>query len=178
MVGLFYFFLNVLQPGFLSTHYCAGHSQYINAYFISQPRSTFSMHTNKPVKIFIGLLTFFEVIFPFVIMPVFMLLFFVIIGASSSNHQSMSDSAAVEKVIIPMMIFYTGMMCFGFVQFALKIFYIVHEIKNKLLTDNFKILFVLGTFLLPYLAMPIYFFAYLWNDNLQDSKTAQTQINA
>jgi hypothetical protein len=136
------------------------------------------MHTNKPVKLFVGLLTFFEVIFPFVIMPVFILFFFVIIGISANNHHSMSDSEAVVKVIFPMMLFYTGMMCFGFVQFALKIFYIVHTIKNKLLTDNFKILFVLGSFLLPYLAMPIYFFAYLWNDNLQATKPAQTQMTA
>jgi len=136
------------------------------------------MHTNKPVKVFVGILTFFEVIFPFVIMPVFMMLFFVIIGVSSSNHRSIPDPTSSEMIIIPMMLFYTGMMCFGFVQFALKIFYIVHEIKNKLLSDNFKILFVLGSFLLPYLAMPIYFFAYLWNDNLQASKPAQTQMNA
>jgi hypothetical protein len=136
------------------------------------------MHTNKPVKIFVGILTFFEVIFPFVIMPVFMMLFFVIIGVSASNHRSVPDQYAAEKFIIPMMLFYTGMLCFTFVQFALNIFYIVHTIKNKRLSDNFKILFVLGSFLLPYLAMPIYFFAYLWNDNLQTSKPAQAQMNA
>jgi uncharacterized BrkB/YihY/UPF0761 family membrane protein len=77
-----------------------------------------------------------------------------------------------------MMIFYTGMMCFSLVQFGLKIFYIIHEIKNKALTDNFRILFVLGTFLLSFVAMPIYFFAYLRKDDLQEPKPSLTENGA
>ena len=53
-------------------------------------------------------------------------------------------------------------------QIGLQIFYITHEIKNKVLTDTFRILLVLGTFFLPYIAMPIYFVAYLWKDNPQE----------
>ncbi len=67
-----------------------------------------------------------------------------------------------------MMIFYPVMMCYSVVQLGLQIFYVIHEIKNKALSDTYRIFFALGTFLLPYVAMPIYFFAYLWKDQPQE----------
>jgi hypothetical protein len=60
------------------------------------------------------------------------------------------------------------------VQLGLQIFYVIHEIKNKALTDTIRILFTIGLFFLPYIAMPIYFFAYLWKDAPQEPLVAQT----
>ncbi len=63
-----------------------------------------------------------------------------------------------------MLIFYPVMICFSLVQLGLQVFYVILEIKNKALTDTYRILFALGTFFLPYIAMPIYFIRYLWKD--------------
>jgi hypothetical protein len=65
------------------------------------------------------------------------------------------------------------MMCFSLVQLSLQVFYVIHEIKNKALNDTYRILFAIGTFLLPYVAMPIYFFAFLWKDQPQAPEALQ-----
>jgi hypothetical protein len=133
------------------------------------------MNISKPVKVLIGILTAFAVLFPFLIMPAFMMIFMFTAGFPFFDPHSIPTSNEFEKTIIPgMMVFYPVMMCFTFVQLGLQIFYIIHEIKNKALTDTFRILFVIGNFFLPYVAMPIYFFAYLWKDSPQESQTPQT----
>jgi hypothetical protein len=128
------------------------------------------MNISKPVKILIGILTAFGVLFPFVIMPVFMMFFMLSSGFPFFNPQSVPNPNDIEAMMPFMFVFYPLMMCFSFVQLGLQVFYIVHEIKNKALTDTFRILFAIGTFFLPYVAMPIYFFVYLWKDNPQEAQ--------
>ena len=132
------------------------------------------MNVSKSVKIIIGFLTAFAVLFPFLIMPIFMMFFMFSSGFPFFDPQSAPTPHEIEKTMFPMMmVFYPIMMCFGVVQLGLQIFYIIHEIKNKALTDTFRILFVIGNFFLPYVAMPIYFFAYLWKDVPQESQPQQ-----
>jgi hypothetical protein len=134
------------------------------------------MKISKSVKILIGFLTAFAVLFPFVIMPALVMFFMFSVGFPFLDPNSIPSTNEVEKTMIPvMMVFYPTMMCFSFVQLGLQIFYIIHEIKNKALTDTFRILFVIGNFFLPFVAMPIYFFAYLWKDSPQESQIPQAQ---
>lgn len=127
------------------------------------------MNVRKPVKILIGVLTIFDVLFPFVIMPVFIMFFMFSSGFPFLDQRAVPNPNDIERTMFPMMlVFYPIMICFSLVQLGLKVFYLVHEIKNKVLTDTYRILFVLGTFFLSYVALPIYFFAYLWKDNPQD----------
>lgn len=132
------------------------------------------MSISKPVKILIGVLTVFAVIFPFIIMPVFMMFFMSSSGFPFFDPQSVPNPNDIEAMLPFMFVFYPLMMCFSVVQLGLQIFYIIHVIKNKALTDTFRILFAIGTFLLSYVAMPIYFFVYLWKDNPQESQAVQT----
>ena len=105
------------------------------------------MSINKPVKILIGVLTVFAVIFPFVIMPAFMMYFMFSSGVPFFNPPSVPNLRDIEKTMLPMMmVYYPTMMCFSLVQFGPQIFYIIHEIKNNVLTDTFRILFAIGTF--------------------------------
>jgi hypothetical protein len=131
------------------------------------------MNISKPVKILIGILTVFAVLFPFFIMPVFMMFFIFSSGFPFFDPKSVPNPSDIEAMLPFMFVFYPLMMCFSVVQLGLQIFYIIHEIKNKALTDTFRILFAIGTFLLPYVAMPIYFFVYLWKDNPQESQAVQ-----
>ena len=124
------------------------------------------MSTSRPIKITIGILTVFSVLFPFVIAPGLMMFFVFSTGFPFLDPQSIPDPAEFQKTMFPMMmVFYPTMMCFSFLQLGLQVFYVVQAIKNKALTDAYRILFVLGTFFMPFVAMPIYFFAYLWKDN-------------
>ena len=131
------------------------------------------MNISKPVKILIGVLTVFTVLFPFLIMPVFMMFFVLGTGFPFFNPQSVPNPNDFEAILPFMFVFYPLMMCFSIVQIGLQIFYIIHEIKNKTLSDTFRILFIIGNFFLPYVAMPIYFFAYLWKDTPQESQPQQ-----
>jgi len=131
------------------------------------------MNISKPVKILIGVLTVFAILFPFFIMPVFMMFFMFSSGFPFFDPQSVPNPNDIEAMLPFMFVFYPLMMCFSVVQLGLQIFYVIHEIKNKALTDTFRILFAIGTFLLPYVAMPIYFFVYLWKDNPQESQAVQ-----
>ena len=131
------------------------------------------MNVSKPVKILVGFLTAFAVFFPFVIAPLFMMVFMFSSGFPFFDPQSMTNPSDFYQTMFPMMmVFYPLMMCFSLVHLGLQIFYVIHEIKNKALNDNYRILFAIGTFMLPYVAMPIYFFAYLWKDQAQESQTS------
>ena len=132
------------------------------------------MNISKPIKILIGVLTAFAVVFPFLIMPIFVMGIMFSSGFPFFDPHSAPNPADIQKTMFPMMmVFYPLMMCFSLVQLGLQVFYIIHEIKNKAVNDTFRILFAIGTFLLPYVAMPIYFFAYLWKDTPQESQTPQ-----
>ena len=132
------------------------------------------MNVSRPVKTLVGFLTAFAVLFPFVIAPVLMMFVMFNSGFPFFDPQSMTGLRDFQKTMFPMMmVFYPLMMCFSLVQLGLQIFYIIHEIKNKVLNDTYRILFAIGTFLLPYVAMPIYFFAYLWKDQPQEAQAIQ-----
>ncbi len=134
------------------------------------------MNIYKPTKITIGVLTILAVLFPFVIAPTFYMFIVFIFGFPFFDPRSAPNPYDFEKTLFPvMMVFVSSMLCFSLVQLGLQVFHIVHEIKNKALTDTFRILFAIGTFFLPYISMPIYFFAYLWRDRPQEVKTPQPE---
>jgi hypothetical protein len=45
---------------------------------------------------------------------------------------------------------------------------IAHIIKNKNGLDVLRIILGIGCFYLPYLALPVYYFNYIWPDNYPD----------
>lgn len=137
------------------------------------------MNISRPIKILIGFLTACAILFPFIIMPAIMMLFIFSSGFPFFDPHSFPNPGGFQKTMFPfMMIFYPTIMCFSLVQLGLQVFYVIHEIKNKALNDTYRILFVIGTFFLSYIALPIYFFAYLWKDNPQASQAVQPSLNS
>lgn len=134
------------------------------------------MNINKPTKILVGVLTALEVLFPFIILPgLMMLLMFGSFFPLFDSPAAMRPETLFRSFMPVMMVFYPTMMCFTVVQFGLQIFYIIHEIKNKALADNHRILFAIGTFFLPHITMPIYYIAYLWKDVSSETKPAAVE---
>ena len=132
------------------------------------------MKITKPVKIVIGLLTLGAVLFPFVIMPVMMVFLMLGSGFEFFDPHFSRNLVDIEAMLPFIFMFYLVMICYSLVQLGLQIFYVIHEIKNKTLTDTIRILFTLGIFFLPHIAMPIYFFAYLWKDIPEEPLIPQT----
>ena len=134
------------------------------------------MKISKAVKILVGVLTLLVVLIPFVIMPAVMMFLVFGSGFTFLDSQSVPSPYDVESLLPGMMVFYPLMMCNTLAQLGLQVFYVIHEIKNKALTDTLRILFVLGNFFLPYLAMPIYFIAYLLKDRGQEAPILQASM--
>jgi hypothetical protein len=49
-------------------------------------------------------------------------------------------------------------------QFVLIPFYLIHVIKNVTASETFRILLGVGLFFLPFVAMPAYYYLYIWLD--------------
>jgi len=53
----------------------------------------------------------------------------------------------------------------SFLQLGLSGFYLAHVIKNKTASDVLRIVFGIGVFYMPFIAMPLYYFVYIWPDS-------------
>jgi hypothetical protein len=126
------------------------------------------MKLTKPVKILIGALTLFDVLYPLLFALVYTGIMIFFISSIGIASQTEPDPNELLKLTIPWLMIFPVMFCYSFLALGLRIFYIIHEIKNSLLTETYRILFVLGTFFMPIVAMPVYFILYLWKDNPQE----------
>lgn len=118
------------------------------------------MTFTKPIKILIGVLTLLIILVPFVIIPL-MWGFSMLTGlmlAAQPEQTEVSLAFAVMMIAMPLFMLYP------FVQLGLQAVYIIHEVKNKVLTDTPRILFILGTYFMPFIALPVYYVMYIWRD--------------
>ncbi len=121
------------------------------------------MSHSQPVKILIGLLTAALVVAPFFLVVFAMLFSFLpalplLAGESEPPEAFFLLFAALPLVLVP------AALCLNLLIFGLQIFYTVQILKNRQLSDTPRILFTLGTFFIPYLTMPIYYFTHLLKD--------------
>jgi hypothetical protein len=86
-------------------------------------------------------------------------------------------------------IFFSGFIIFWFLimfssllQMAASVFYLIHIIKNKNGMDILRILSAIGAFYMPYIALPFYYFVYIWPDKTPgwalEKSAAMTEPNA
>ena len=118
------------------------------------------MTLTKPIKILVGVLTLLIIVVPFLLIPL-------VWGFSMLTGLVLA--AQPERVEVPLMVvvMFFAMplfMLYPFVQLALQVFYIIHEVKNKFLTDTPRILFILGSYFMPFIALPLYFVMHIWRD--------------
>ena len=74
-----------------------------------------------------------------------------------------SEAFGVLFALFPLFVVPT-ILCFNLFHLGLQVFYTVQILKNRQLTDTPRILFTLGTFFIPILAMPLYYFMHLLKD--------------
>jgi hypothetical protein len=117
------------------------------------------MKLNKTWKVIIGLLTVMIIFGPFIIVAVV----FATVGdfIFIENLSQLSDQEASQLIAVmssTMVVMIIG----GIVQTGISIFYLVHAIMNKAGKNILRILLTVGVFFLPYIAMPFYYFVYIW----------------
>jgi hypothetical protein len=110
---------------------------------------------NNALKIILGLLTAWIVVFPLLtFLAYFGFIYSIILQASQSKYYE----PAFPPLFLLIMIF---VMCSAFLQVGLQGFYIVHNIVNKTGSDVLRAVLGLGIFFLPFIALPVYYFIYI-----------------
>ncbi len=120
------------------------------------------MTLGKPARILIGLLTAWVMLYPLLFFAVWLIMFFgiAVIGESPRSE--------FPVFMIPFFAIFPVHCLTIFLQLGLSAFYLVHVIKNKMASDTIRIVLGVGAFLLPFVAMPIYYFLYIWPDKPPD----------
>lgn len=118
------------------------------------------MTLTKPIKILVGILTLLIILVPFVIIPL-MWGFFMLTGLMLAAQP---EQVEVPLAFVVMFFAMPLLMLYPFVQLAMQVVYVIHEVKNKTLTDTARILFLLGTYFMPYIGLPVYFIMHIWRD--------------
>lgn len=123
------------------------------------------MKLNKPWKIVVGILSLWVVLYPFVVVAA---MFAFMLPTMMTLDSNTSADVFPATFVGGFMIFWFLMMCSSFLQMGISIFYLVHIIKNKTGSELLRILCGIGAFFMPTLALPFYYFAFIWPDNPPD----------
>ncbi len=117
------------------------------------------MKLNKPLKILIGILTAWVVLYPFLFF--FVWLFFVFLFSSSEFQPESNDYIFGLGFIFGFIM----IICSSLLNFGLQGFYIIHVILNKRGNDLIRAILGVGFLFLAIIAMPVYFFVYILPEN-------------
>lgn len=132
------------------------------------------MKLNKTWKIVIGIVTLWVALYPFVVMAGVFAMMIPSIMAAERYGSDVPPPAFFSGFFI----FIILMMFSSFLQMGTTAFYFVHIIKNKKGSDLLRIILGIGSYFLPYVATPIYYFIYILPDTPPDwalEKTLQVE---
>lgn len=117
------------------------------------------MKLGKPWKITIGVFTALVALYPFLI-ALFMFPFFLFAATLEGRNPDLPVG-----FLSFFFLFFGFAMLTVFLQMGLSIFYLIQVIKSKNVSDILRIVLGLGIFYMPFLAMPISFFVFVWPES-------------
>jgi hypothetical protein len=117
------------------------------------------MKLTQAIKILVGLGTLWYIIYPFLFVGVIFLIMLGSLGFVANLEQNQ-----VPFFITPIFLILPLHCLTILLALALLVFYFVHLVKNKEGSETARILLGLGFFILPQVAMPFYYFTYVWPD--------------
>lgn len=139
------------------------------------------MTLSKPWKITVGLATLWLVLYPLLFFAVWLIMF---IGMPLSFMFSVPLEGDVSMPILPFFSFVPFFCIFPlhfltiFIAIGLMAFYLIHVIKNTKANDTVRIILGVGCFFMPFIAMPVYYYAYIWQDEPPAWATARSAGDA
>jgi hypothetical protein len=138
------------------------------------------MTLSKPWKITVGLATLWLVLYPLLFFAVWLIMF---IGMPISGIIASSAEGNLPMFIAPF--FMLPFFCIFplhfltiFIALGLMAFYLIHVIKNTKANDTVRIILGVGCFFMPFIAMPVYYYAYIWHDEPPAWATARSDGDA
>jgi hypothetical protein len=117
------------------------------------------MKFNKAWKIILGVLTAWVALYPFLMM-LFMFPFFFFTATLDSRSAEMPTG-----FLTFLFIFFFFAMITAFLQMGMSILYLALIIKNKDVSDILRIVLGVGVFYMPFIAMPVSYFVFLWPES-------------
>ena len=120
------------------------------------------MKLNRTWKIVVGLVSLWVVAYPLVMMVGLFSIFPLI------AMQENSSSSEIPFFFPAFLILMTFIVFTSFLQMAVSAFYLAHVIKNKKGLEVLRIILGVGTFYLPHIALPVYYFIYIWPETCPD----------
>jgi hypothetical protein len=133
------------------------------------------MTLGKPVKLLLGISTIWYAIYLLLTIAGFAILFGYVLVAFLTGGESIADLRALLLQILSLEIMLPIHFCSLFLEVGLLIFYLIHTIKNTKASDSMRIVLGLGHLFLPFIAMPIYYYLYIWRDIPPEWAAAKTR---
>ena len=123
------------------------------------------MTLGKPVRILVGIATLWYGLYLLLTLVGIGLFFGYVALALLEGGESISNLGNLFKQILSLEFMVPIHVCSLFLEVGLLIFYLVHTIQNTKASDSMRIVLGLGHLFLPFVAMPIYYYLYLWRES-------------
>ena len=123
------------------------------------------MTLGKPVRILVGMATFWYALYLLLTVVSIGLFFGYVFLALLAGGETVSSLGTLFRRILSLEFMLPIHGCSLLLEVGLLIFYLVHTIKNTRASDSMRIVLGLGHLFLPFVAMPIYYYLYIWKEN-------------
>jgi hypothetical protein len=123
------------------------------------------MTLSKPLRIVIGIATFWYALYLLLTIAGIVLFFGYVFLALFAGGESISNLRTLFAQILSLEFLLPIHVCSLSLEVGLLIFYLVHTIKNTKASDSMRIVLGLGHLFLPFVAMPVYYYLYIWKEN-------------
>jgi len=123
------------------------------------------MTLSKPLRIVIGIATFWYALYLLLTIAGIVLFFGYVFLALFAGGESISNLRTLFAQILSLEFLLPIHVCSLSLELGLLIFYLVHTIKNTKASDSMRIVLGLGHLFLPFVAMPVYYYLYIWKEN-------------
>lgn len=123
------------------------------------------MTLSKPVKYLVGIATFWYALYLLLTLLGIILFFGYVFVSLMAGGEAIISLRPLFRQILSLEILLPIHFCSLFLEIGLLIFYLVHTIKNTKASDSMRIVLGLGHLFLPFVAMPVYYYLYIWREN-------------
>ena len=123
------------------------------------------MTLSKPVRILVGIATFWYALYLLLTIVSMLIFFGYVLFALLAGGETISTLGTLFRQILSLEFMLPIHVCSLILEVGLLIFYLVHTIKNTKASDSMRIVLGLGHLFLPFVAMPIYYYLYIWKEN-------------
>jgi hypothetical protein len=120
------------------------------------------MQLNRTIKILVGLGTAWHTLYPLLFFA------FILLSILGMGFTSSGSSEPPPFFIIPFFAIFPLHCLTILLGFGLTTFYLIHILKNTIAAETVRILLGVGLFFLSFIAMPLYYYLFIWREQPPD----------